>query len=321
MNGKIIRGLILAVLATAAVPLFGQLVVSLSFNRTRYMVHEHIFACVTIRNDSGKPLLFGDRPELQGFILFDIRDGRHVPLKRRAEREFSATGLYIAPGEIKRIVIPLHRYYDLSAPGDYTIHAYVSHNLVPKEYRSRDVEIRVMNGTPVWEKTVGLPVGDRDGKPVERRYSINKAQGDGVFNYYLKVEDNGQLFAVTRVGREIARMKFDAQVDMLSRLHLLMPVSPKVYHYMSFNSDGMNLESTYWKTSGTIPMLYRDPKSGRVTRMGGIAARKGVDYADPKSGNMTISDLMESNTPKAKADGGLVDLGSDLLPKKSGDED
>ena len=52
-----------------------------------------------------------------------------------------------------------------------------------------------------------------------------------------------------------------------------------------------------------------------------MAARKGIDYADPKAGNLTISDLMEENRPTGKADSGLVDLGAGLLPVKAADED
>ena len=157
---KIGKFVLLAIFAAGSLPVFGQLAVSLSFNRRRYMVHEHIYACVTIRNDSGKPLLFGERPELQGFVLFDIRDERGLLVKRRSGTEFSVTGLYIAPGEVKRIVIPLHRYYDLSRSGLYRIHAYVSHNMVPHEYRSRDVSIRLSPGVVIWEKTVGVPARD-----------------------------------------------------------------------------------------------------------------------------------------------------------------
>ena len=312
---------LLAVLSFSA---YGQLSVSVRFNRNRYMLYERVYACVTLRNDSGKPLLFGKRPELQGFVLFDIRDSRNRLIPRRKGMEISVDGLYIAPGEIKNMVIPLHKYYDLDREGVFHIHAYVSHNNLPYEYRSKDQLIRISSGAVIWQKVVGLPsrTGE-DARNIQRRYSICKVEGDGTKYYYLRVEDDGKVYAVTRLGMVLSHMDFSAQVDMLSRIHLLMPVGPRVYHYMAFNADGMTLENSYWKTSGTVPMLYRNPKNGTVTRMGGVPARKGIDYDDPKQGALTISELLEENNVKVQpaADSGLVDLGKDLMPVKSADEE
>lgn len=326
MSKSIGKILLLNLLLFSTLQLSGQLNVGLSFNRSRYMRYEHIFACVTIRNDSGRPLLFGQRPELQGFILFDIRDNRNRPVPKREGKEFSAQGLYIAPGEVKNLVIPLHQYYKLDKAGDFKIHVYVSHNRIPREYRSKDILIRIFNGAVIWEKSVGLPsrTGDNMDELIERKYSISKVEGERVKYYYLTVEDDGKIYAVTRLGMVLAHMKFDAQVDMLSRIHLLMPVGPRVYHYLAFNANGMNLENSYWKTTDTEPVLYRDPKSGTVVRVGGAPARKGVDYADPKAGTLSVSELLDQNNqnvplpPKAS---GVVDLGDGVLPVKSGDED
>ena len=311
-------------LAMCVTPLSAQVALGLRFNRANYMLYEHIYACISIRNDSGKPLIFGDRPELQGFILFDVRDKNNRLVPRRKGQEFSAKGLYIAPGEIKNLVIQLDRYYDFKKEGVYYIHTYVSHNSIPREYRSQDAVLRISGGTAVWQKRVGLPsrTGE-DQKMIERLYAIYKVEGDRVKHYYLRVEDDGKIYAVTRVGLVLSHMQFSAEVDMLSRIHLLMPVGPRVFHYMAFNADGMLFEDSYWKTSGTIPQLYRDPKTGKVTRLGGVVARKGVDYADPKSGSLTVSDLSgdDKKKPAPRKDSGIVDLGDGLMPEKSTDED
>lgn len=66
---------------------------------------------------------------------------------------------------------------------------------------------------------------------------------------------------------------------MLSRLHLLMPISPKVFHYLAFSPDGKKFADEYRKTSGTIPMLMRDPDTGIVTLLGGETA--GPEWISP----------------------------------------
>ena len=65
----------------AAVAVQGQIGMNLTLNRTAYMQYEPVYACVTLRNDSGRPLVFGEDPRLQGFLLFEITDskGRLVP--------------------------------------------------------------------------------------------------------------------------------------------------------------------------------------------------------------------------------------------------
>ena len=123
---------------------------------------------------------------------------------------------------------------------------------------------------------------------------------------------------------EYLNSRHQAQVDMLSRLHLLIPVAPKIYHYMSFNSDGALLENSYWKVFGTVPMLYRNPKTGQVTRMGGEPAKEGVDYDDPKKGSLTVAEILDGDNnskPAPHKDGGVVDLGEGLMPVKAADED
>jgi len=324
MNKKHIRILLIVLLLSGFLPLSGQLKVGLRFNRNKYMQYEHVYACVTIRNDSGKPLLFGSRPELQGFVLFDVRDSSNRLIFRSKDAEISVQGLYLAPGEIKNMIIPLHRYYDLRKEGTYYVHAYVSHNRLPREYRSSSQVLRVSAGAVIWKRTVGIPKhdGDESGS-IERTYSICKVDGDQVKYYYLRVEDNGKVYAVTRLGVVQSHADLQAQVDMLSRLHMLIPVAPKIFHYMAFNADGTLLENSYWKVFGTVPMLYRNPKNGTVTRMGGEPAKKGVDYDDPKKGSLTIAEVLAEYTvrPRAAQDGGMVDLGKDLMPVKASDED
>ena len=120
-------------LLTCGVLLQARVGIEISLNRSIYMRFEHIYACVTLRNDSGKPLLFGGDPALQGFLLFDIRDAKNRPVYARKDAEISITGLLLAPGEVRRMVFCIDRYYDLNRTGRFTIHAYVSHNSLKNE--------------------------------------------------------------------------------------------------------------------------------------------------------------------------------------------
>ena len=327
------RNLLLTAALTAAVsPLMAQFGIDISLNRNLYMQYEPVYACVSLRNDTGKPLLFGQNPRFQGFVLFEIRDrdGRIVP--QRKDTGISVTGLMMRPGEVKRMVIPIHKYYEIDRPGRYTVSAFVSHNLLPHEYQSRAVNFRIETGIRVWSKTVGLPNLDNDpeSKPRTRTYSIQMLREGRSQNYYLVVEDEKFTYGVMMIGRQYGFEKYSAEVDMLGRIHLLMPISPKVFHYLSFSIEGENIDNSYWKTTSTIPMLYRDPRSGIVNRIGGEAARKGVDFRDPDEGRQSIGQMMTSdelrdadNTapPAPPRNPGTIDLGRDMeIPSQPADK-
>ena len=313
-----------AVLMTvAALPVAAQIGIEVSLNRSIYMQYEPIFACVSLRNDSGRPLLFGADPRFQGFVLFDIRDRDGRPIPQRPDSGISVTGLALRPGEVKRMVIPIHKYYDLDRTGRYTVRAFVSHNMLQNEYQSEGVRFRVERGVDVWSRTVGVANVDGSDKGTSRArtYTVRVMTDAPNKYYYLVVDDATHVFGVMRVGRVINSERFTAEVDMLGRIHLLMPISPKVFHYLSFSIDGDSVNNSYWKTTNTIPMLYRDPVSGIVSRIGGAEARRGTDFKDPDFGAQTLSQMMTADelreaqnapAPRAPRASGKVDLGRDM---------
>ena len=308
----------------AALPAAAQIGIEVSLNRSIYMQYEPVYACVSLRNDTGRPLLFGADPRFQGFVLFDIRDRDGHPIPQRPDTGISVTGLAMRPGEIKRMVIPIHKYYDLDRTGRYTIRAFVSHNMLPQEYQSQSVRFRIERGVDVWKRTVGvanIDEGKSNAPPRTRTYTIRTMTEAPNKYYYLVVEDDRHVYGVMRVGQVIYSEPFSAEVDMLSRIHLLMPVTTKIFHYLSFSIEGENINNTYWKTTGTIPMLYRDPATGIVSRIGGAEARRGVDFKDPDRYGQTLSQMMTADeigeagsapAPRAPRASGKVDLGRDM---------
>ena len=324
MTRKTFMTWVCAALAAAALPAAAQIGIEVSLNRSVYMQFEPVYACVSLRNDSGRPLLFGADPRFQGFVLFDIRDRDGRPIPQRPDSGISVTGLILRPGEVKRMVIPIHKYYDLDRTGRYTVSAFVSHNMLPHEYQSQKVRFRIERGVDVWTRTVGVAnvegtAGDAPQRT--RTYTIRVMNENSFKYYYLVVEDDRHVYGVMRVGRVIFSERFSAEVDMLSRIHLLMPISPKIFHYLSFSIEGESVNNSYWKTTNTIPMLYRDPVSGIVSRIGGAEARRGLDFKDPDHGAQTLSQMMTADElrdaenappPSAPKASGKVDLGRDM---------
>ncbi len=309
----------------AAVAVQAQIGMNLTLNRTTYMQYEPIFACVTLRNDSGRPLVFGSDPRLQGFLLFEVTDvkGRLVP-KRAGARELSITGLLLRAGEIKKLVIPLNRYYDLDPVGIYRVNAYISHSMLKDEFQSNVERFDVDGGIEVWNRTVGVPQLEKkegEGTVETRSYQIRAMQENSVKYYYLVIRDARKVYGVMRIGKALGGEKLRQDVDMLSRLHVLIPISPKVFHYLCIRLDGTLQTEEYRKITSTIPTLVRDPENGMVTLAGGAAARPGADYKDPKAGLATATELMReehipgvTDQPQPPRASGLVDLSGTVTP-------
>ena len=304
--------------AAVALPLLlpAQLGIRMEFNRKDFMLYEPIYVCVTIRNDSGKALLFGADPRLQGFILFDIRDIKNNRITQRKNSELNVSGLFLGPGETKSITIPLHKYYNLDRTGTYQVRVYVSHNLLENEYQVKNAEfIRIHNGVEISRNTVGIPdlsAPDKQKPAKSRTYSIRALDVAGERYYYLVVEDEQTVYGVTHIGYQFGHNEIQTQTDMLSRIHILVPMSTKVFHYLTFGLDGTNIESSYWKKGATIPMLYRDPASGKVSRIGGDPARPGVDFRTGDQNRYTTTELNShymATPDRPKQNTGIVDIG------------
>ena len=135
------------------------------------------------------------------------------------------------------------------------------------------------------------------------------------------VSDKTHVYGVVRLGHQMGYEKLQVEVDMLSRIHILVPITPKVFHYLSFSLDGANINNSFWKTGATIPQLYRNPKNGIVTRIGGTEAVAGRDFRAVAPGRKTASQIImdedirnasRSDIPAPKKHQPMFDLGKGM---------
>ncbi len=306
--------LILLLSLVCAVSAYCQIGMRITMNRKVYMQYEPVYACITLRNDSGRALLFGHDPKLQGFIYFLIRDTKGRTIAKRPDKEISTAGILLKPGETRNLVIQVNDHYQLDEPGTYSINVCLAHNMLPRELRCKtERTFQIDTGIEIWSAKVGVPDLSENASSKapakERKYSIRTLLDPPSKHYYLFVEDDEMVYGVSRIGKEIGIEKFKAEVDMLGRIHLLMPISPRVFHYLTFSLDGVNTASTFWRTSDSIPTIYRDPKNGIVRRVGGTEAKPGLDFVIGSNG-VTASKLLNDNAPKAAE--GMIDLNKDV---------
>ena len=281
-----------------------QVGMKLEMNRKVYLQYEPMYARVTFRNDTGKALVFGEDPKLQGKLQFDLvgPDRRKVALATPSE--LPLTGFVLDPGETREILIPVSNFYPMPQLGRYSGHAYISHPLLKDMFKSNDVRFEVNPGVVVYETTVGKPDvlnQDRSRKIEERTYRLKRMTDGAVKYYYLVIEDAKRVYAVLRVGRELGMEGFKCQVDNLSNIHLLLPVAPKIFRHLQVSLDGRIELQKFYKNDRRAPNLIRDAKTGRVLVIGGLEAQPGVDF-ELKNGTPVLESESELPLPQNSSD-------------------
>lgn len=269
--------------------LSAQLAVSMRITQLNYLPFEPIFVRVAIRNFSAHAVAFGKTDKLKGGLRFEIE-----PDSDRSKRMVQPLnpdnlppliGSIIPPGATQEYTFNLCDYYDMRTVGKYCIRAVVSHGLFRDEYLSNPTYVSVVRGVTLWKMPVGVPDltnNKAENKKVEQRqyslisYSTGKAQ---VLN--LKIEDENNVYANRRVAFDLGpEFKPQLQVDFLSRLHMIVAASNRVYAYYVFTLDGkLDQRKILIKVAG-VPMLVSDPKNGYVTVAGGREAVPDQDYEE-----------------------------------------
>ncbi|WP_176015145.1 hypothetical protein [Victivallis sp. Marseille-Q1083] len=264
-------------LAALLMPMLSQAQVALELklNRRNFLRYEPIIATVLMRNDSAQPLVFGDDPRLKGELKFEILDRERQPIASTLT-DYSLAGLILRAGETKEIKLQLDKYYKLDKSGIYRGHVYITHPSLTAAFQSKDVIFEVTPGVPVWEITVGVPDLDEENKPAAERskvknrtFRIVSLMESSDKYYYLIVEDAKMIYAIHCLGQALAEERFQANVDMFSNLHILLPLTPKIFRYFIYNIDGRLTATAVYRSSNSVPSLFRNPENGSVQVLGG----------------------------------------------------
>lgn len=281
----LVFAIMLAVLSIGSTDLSAQIGLTLGLNRTNYLQYEHVFAKVKLRNYAGSALVFSDsNPAISGNVKFEIYGPDGVLVLPVSNDIQEIKGILLKPGETSEIIVPVTKYYNLNAIGKYRIKAIVSHSSMTSKYQSDEMLFTVQSGITVWKINVGLPsftekdVTEANGKIKTRQYRISTIFDGKNKVLYLIIEDPSRIYALKRIGFEMADKAPHCEVDKLSRLHILQKLTSNVFIYMLFNIDGTRERKEIYKKKDTTPVLVRDPDTGDVVVAGGVPAEVDKDY-------------------------------------------
>jgi hypothetical protein len=251
----------LLVASTALVS--AQVTVEVSFPQEQFLAGEALPTTVKIKNLSGQTLHLGNQPDwltfsvesAEGFIV--IKTGE-VPVLGEFDLESS---------EVATKRVDLAPYFVISKQGRYSVTATVRIRDWRQEIESKPKKFEVIEGAKLWTQDFGLPIppGATNAVPEVRTYTLEQANYlRSELRLYLRLTNpaRDRIYKVVAIGPMVSFGQPEAQIDKLSKLHLLYQNGARSFEYSVFNTDGeWVLRQTYYY-SGSRPRLKADDDGG-----------------------------------------------------------
>jgi hypothetical protein len=272
----ILRSLLVA--AFAAGPVLAQIAVRIETDRPKYLRYEPIMLSITVRNDSGNALIFGDTSQEDGYLSFRVRTRDGMEVHQTPSGANPVAGLVLGAGETKQLAFPLNSVCTMHREGMYHVEVQIGHARLRHDYRSNSVAIEVRDGIVEWRRTIGMPQADPTGRIPERVVSLLVMHEDQGDTYCLRMEDDGAVYATVRLGARMGGAKPSCDVDGISHVHVLYLDRPRLYVHHVFDQNLTIVQTKHYVFEQTAPRLTRDNELGRVQVVGGRLAVAGKDY-------------------------------------------
>lgn len=277
-------GLVLLLLL-AGTGAFADVVMNLTLPRQSYIRYEPVIAEMSLRNTSGQVLIFGSEPEFKGYMEIELTDPAGRPMPGSGTR-FELKGMMLRSGVDHRIRVTLSGKVDVTKCGTYRARLILGHPMLRNEYASNVCQFEIASGRTFWQRRFGVPklTGDNDlgAPPPLREYTLKSLRDGAEVYYYLLVEDEANIYALKRIGMAVGRRQIACEIDMLNRLHILLALQPKLFQHQIFDWQGRRELNKIYKSTDSVPLLYRDTATGDVKVLGGEAATLGVDYTEDR---------------------------------------
>ena len=265
---------LLAIL-TAALPMLlaADVVMQLEMPRSSYMQYEPVVANLTLRNTSGQVLVFGAEAEFKGHMEIELTDMHDRPVSGSGAK-VDLRGMILRSGADQRIRINLSKWINLTRVGFYRIKVFIAHPMLKNEYESNRCMFDISQGTVFWSRTFGVPQLEKvnvNQKLQLRTYNLRALQDKADVHLYLFVEDDDKIYAIKYIGMVLGREHAKCEIDTLNRLHILLPLTPKIFRYQVYDWNGQLETNKLYRTAERIPVLFRDAGNGDVKVIGGEA--------------------------------------------------
>lgn len=251
----------------------GQVTVELEFEKETFIANEPMMASVRITNYSGQPLKFGQDNH---WLMFSIekRDGFLVDPVGTP----NVMGEFEVPNASRGTRrVNLAPYFEVDKPGSYSVIATVFCRELKEVLKSPPTVLSIIRATNLWEKEIGLRSADGQSYEV-RKFTLIRVLNNNQLELYVRVasRDNSKVFAVFPVGNLVSFGSPEAQVDRLSRLHILQQYAARSFRYLVVTADGELMIRRRYDYTRSRPRLGPDA-TDLISVVGGVRVPAGND--------------------------------------------
>ena len=273
------------ILFISAYSVSAQVKYGVSFDRERYLQYEKIKATLTIVNNSGARLNFG-QDESTGKLKMLVIDPKNTMVKPRLKNFNPMNGLVLAAGETKALTFNLNEHFRMSRIGRYKISASLSHPAIGGiAFEIPEQDISIEPGSLLHKNSFGVSDINDPNTITSRHYEILTFKEDQHNILCLKVYDKNWIHGLQRIGPYVQGVKLHHDVDTFTNIHTLVQVKPRVFIHMIFSNEGrLKQFVVYRATFDNVPQMNRNPKLGTLVINGGTKLVEGIDYV--KNGTM-----------------------------------
>lgn len=269
-----------AILAFAAIEASAQVGMNLKAERNRYLKYERIQMTLLLRNYSGNTLIFGEKGDTQGRLVFNVTSQAGLLVPMFDAKANPLAGMVFGPGESKELTLTLNALFDLQRDDFYSVTAYIDHKRLPQGFKSNTVNFEVRDGTVITKRTIGLPTENHEELIKSITASLMRFnEGNNSEIYCLRIEDDECVYGTFRLGPYIAGSEPQLDADGTSAIHVLIQVSSKLYSYSVYSlikgEAKLRMQKYYIPDNG-MPTISRAP--GYLKILYGRPAVEGVDY-------------------------------------------
>jgi len=277
--------LAVAALALLAAAAHAQIALRLTAEKPRYLRYEPIPLTLQVTNNAGNTLDFGGeqtRGRNSGTIAFKVEASGGRNVAQFSLMDNPANGLKLAPGQTRELRVVINQFYEMQKEDKYAITAYLSHPRLPSIYLSKPVRLEVYDGTPLLIKTIGMPSKSTTELIKTLKLTLMRFSDVEQDIYYLRVEDDDNVYASFRLGDYIDGEKPQMELDGPNLIHILLQLRPKLFVYYIMGFDGYNLkmrQKRFYKSSDGLPPTLS--RAGYLHIEHARPAIEGVDYIEP----------------------------------------
>ena len=269
------KTLLVSILAlTALFRVSAQVSVDLAMDQDQFLPNEAMRLAVKITNQSGQPVHLGADASWLTFSV-ESADG-YVVIKNDEVPVVDEFDLESSQMATKHV--DLQPYFVMDKPGRYKVIATMRIKQWGLTITSAPKSYDIINGAERWSQDFGVMVAT-NAAPEPRKYTLVEA------NYlreqlrlYVQVSSGAgsHVFKVTALGPLVSFSAPEAQVDRVSRLHVLWQTGAQSFCYTIVNPNGMVILQDTYDNFNSRPHLKVNT-SGEVVEQGGVRRSKPSD--------------------------------------------